>query len=220
MYNNFQVKFVTALPPAACKSVTVRALGHCMEISMNRFVPFLLLMFLSAGATAQDLNYTFAEVGYGRVDIDNPNVDGDGFGIGGSFAIADEFFLFGDYSMANLDFNVDFTAFDLGVGFHTPLADAVDVVATLSYEYQEADVSGFGSVDDNGYGLGVGLRALVSPQVELHGGLQYVDLNDSGSDTSFGAGFRFNINEMFAVGLEGNWGDDIKTYTLTGRLYF
>ncbi|MDH4049689.1 MAG: porin family protein [Gammaproteobacteria bacterium] len=187
---------------------------------MNRFVSFMLLMFLSTAGAAEGLNYNFVEVGYAKVDIDSPDVDGDGFGIGGSFAISDEFHLFGNYQMADFDFNVDLTQFDVGIGFNTPIADAIDVVASLAYVYTEVEASGFGSVDDNGFGLGVGLRALVSPQVELHGGVTYVDLSDSGSDTALDAGFRFNFNERFALGLAASWGDDVSIYSLAGRIYF
>lgn len=187
---------------------------------MNRFVAFLLLTGLSAGAAAEGLNYNFLEVGYGEVNIDSPDVDGDALGIGGSYAMTDEFHLFAAYSMADFDFDVELTEFNVGVGFNTPIADNIDVVASLAYVYAEVDVPGFGSEDDNGYGLGVGLRALVSPQVELHGGVDYVDLSDSGSDTVLGAGFRFNFNERFAAGLSGSWGDDVSSYTLTGRLDF
>ena len=187
---------------------------------MNRFVSFLLLMALSTASAAEGLNYTFIEAGYGRVDIDSPDVDGDGFGLGGSYAISDEFHLFANYSMADFDFNVDLTEFDVGIGFNTPISDGIDVVAKLAYVYAEIDASGFGSADDNGYGLGIGLRALVSPQVELHGGVTYVDLGDSGDDTTLDAGFRFNFNERFSLGLAGAWGDDVSSYTLAGRMYF
>jgi Outer membrane protein beta-barrel domain len=187
---------------------------------MQRFVSFLLLMGLASAAAADGLNYTYAEVGYGRINIDNPDVDGDAFGIGGSFALTDEFHLFGSYSTANLDFDVDYTQFDLGFGFNAPISDTIDVVATLSYVDVEVGASGFGSADDNGYGVGVGLRGLVSPQLELFGGVEYVDLNDSGSDTSLGAGLRYNFNEIFSMGLSGAWGDDVSTYTLSGRANF
>lgn len=193
---------------------------------MNRFVSFLLLMALSAGVAAQGadsasgLKYTFVEIGYGQTSIDNPDIDGDGFGIGGSYALTDQFHLFAGYSTADLDFDIDATEFDVGFGFNTPLSDTIDVVASLSYVYVELDAPGVGSADDNGLGGGLGLRALVNPQIELFGGFQYIDLSDSGSDTSLGAGARYNINEQFAVGLAGSWSDDASSYTLTGRMHF
>lgn len=193
---------------------------------MNRFVSFLLLMGLSAGAAAQGaanspgLSYTYAEIGYGQFEFDSPDVDGDGFLIGGSYALTEQFHLFGGYSTADLDFDIDATTFDLGFGFNTPLADNIDVVATLSYVYVEFDASGFGSADDNGLGGGLGLRALLNPQVELFGGVEYIDLSDSGSDTALGLGARYNFNQQFAVGFAGSWSDDASSYSLTGRMYF
>ncbi|MEQ9562066.1 MAG: hypothetical protein RLN69_06055, partial [Woeseiaceae bacterium] len=71
---------------------------------MHRFVSFLLLISLSCGAYADGLNYTYGEVGYSLVEIDDVDVDGDGFNIAGSFALSDEFHIFGGYSTASLDF--------------------------------------------------------------------------------------------------------------------
>ncbi len=190
---------------------------------MNRFVSFLLLMGLSAGVAAQgaqDLNYTYFEVGYGQLSFDSPDVDGDGLGIGGSYALTDQFHLFANYQMADLDFGVDATDFNLGFGFNTPISETIDVVATLSYVYVELEASGFGSADDNGLGGGLGLRALVNPQIELFGGVEYVDLSDSGSDTALGAGVRYNFNEKFSAGVGGSWSDDASSYSLTGRMNF
>ena len=193
---------------------------------MNRFVCFLLLMGLSAGAAAQGadgasgLKYTFVEVGYGQLSFDDPDVDGDGFGIGGSYALTDQFHLFANYRTASLDFDIDTTDMNVGFGFNSPISDTIDVVATLSYVYVEFDQATFGSADDNGLGGGIGLRALMTPQIELFGGVEYVDLSDSGSDTALGAGIRYNFNEKFAAGLAGDWSDDASSYTLTGRMYF
>jgi hypothetical protein len=183
-------------------------------------------MVFSAGAAAQGtggspgLKYTYAEIGYGQVNFDSPDIDGDGFGIGGSYALTDQFFLLANYSTADLDFDVDYTDFNVGFGFNSPISDTIDFVATLSYVYVELEAPGFGSEDDNGLGGGLGLRALVNPQIELFGGVEYIDLSDSGSDTSLGAGARYNFNEQFAVGFAGSWSDDANSYTLSGRMYF
>ncbi len=193
---------------------------------MKRFVSFLLLIGLSAAAAAQGadgvqgLKYTFVEVGYGQLNFDSPDADGDGLGIGGSYALTDQFHLFASYSTADLDFDIDATDFNVGFGFNTPISDTIDVVATLSYVYVEFDQATFGSVDDTGLGGSLGLRALMTPQVELFGGLEYVDLSDFGSDTALGAGIRYNFNEKFAAGFAGSWADDASSYTLSGRMYF
>ena len=79
---------------------------------------------------------------------------------------------------------------------------------------------GFGSVDDNGIGLGVGLRYAVNEQFEIDAGISYVDFSDGGDDTTFGAGFLYNITESFSVGVGGDWGDDATAYSIGGRFYF
>jgi predicted porin len=188
-------------------------------------------MGLSATAAAQGtagspgLSYTYAEIGYGQLDFDgNPDIDGDGLGIAGSYALTDQFHLVANYSTADLDLDVDYTDFGVGFGFNTPISDSIDVVATLSYVYREFDSPGSSSNDDSGLGGGLGLRALVNPQIEVFGGVKYDNLSDSDSDsdsdTALALGARYNFNEKFSAGLAGSWSDDVSSYTLTGRMNF
>ncbi|HEX2140337.1 MAG TPA: outer membrane beta-barrel protein [Woeseiaceae bacterium] len=188
---------------------------------MWRSVMFLAAFSVSGAAYAEGFDYSFVEGSYGQVDFDG--VDGDGMGIGGSFALTDSFHVFGGYETGDFDGGVDLNALELGVGYNMPVTDVVDFVASLSYVSAEAEVTvpGLGSIsaDENGYGLGVGLRGMATPQLELNGGIEYVDL-DSGSDTGFGAGFLYHFSESLAVGLSGDWADDVNTYALNGRFSF
>jgi hypothetical protein len=94
----------------------------------------LLFGFLAFSATAgaQGFDYNWLAVNYGMVDFDDVNVDGDGFGVDGSFAINEDFHVFGDYKLANLDFGVDATQFSAGIGYNTEMSPAVDAFARLS----------------------------------------------------------------------------------------
>jgi hypothetical protein len=188
---------------------------------MFRSLLALAAVSISGTVLAQDFDYNFVQASYGQYDIDGVNVDGDGFGIGGSVAISDRFHLFGSYATADFDFGVDMNTLTAGLGYNTPINDAVDIIASVAYVSAEVKVPGFGSVDDNGYGLGLGLRGMASPAVELNGGISYVDFGgNSDSDTSFGAGFLYHFSEAFALGLSGDWGDDVSSYQLNGRLSF
>lgn len=180
----------------------------------------ILLLAFAASAPAEEFDYNYFAIGYGTVDFDDIEVDGDGFGISGSFEFADAFHAFAQYEIADLDFNVDATEWNLGVGYHTQLSDRVGAFANLSYEYVEVEAPGFGSADDNGFGLGVGLRIAATPEFEVATGLKYVDLSDSGDDTAFGLGGLYSFTDLFALGLEGSWTDDVSSYLLTGRFYF
>lgn len=187
---------------------------------MFRSTLVLLTLAFSVSATAADFDYNFLTLGYGTTDFDDVNVDGDGFGIGGSYAINEDYHVFGGYSSADLDFNIDATMFSAGIGFNRGMSEVVDFVAQLSYEYVELDAPGVTGADDNGLGLGVGLRVAANEMLELNAGIQYIDLSDSGSDTGFSAGGLYSFTDAFALGLFGDWSDDVSSYTLSGRFYF
>ena len=181
---------------------------------------FVLLAF-SANASAQEFDYSWLSFGYGQTELDDIDVDGDGFGIGGSLAIAENFHIFAGYSQSSFDFDVDGTEWGAGIGYNTPLSDVVDFVATLSYEYVEVDAPGLpSSIDDNGFGLGVGLRWWATPKFEVDAGIQDVDLSDSGDDTGFVLGGWYYFTPAFSLGLSGSFTDDATGYSLAGRFFF
>jgi hypothetical protein len=180
---------------------------------------FLGLFVVSATAAA-DINYNFIQGSYGQIEVDDVDADGDGFGIEGSVALTDRFHLFGGYTTADMDFGVDLSQLEAGVGFNSPISETVDLIASLAYVSAEVDPPGPGSVDDSGYAVGLGLRAMMTPQLELNGGIEFVDLDDSGDDTGFGAGFLYSFTDQFAAGLSGDWSDDFSSYQLNARMLF
>lgn len=184
---------------------------------------FLCLVAFSATASAQgqDLSYNFVQGSYGHIEFDDIDVDGDGFGIEGSVELSDRFHLFGGYATADMDFGVDVNQLEAGVGFNTPISDTVDFIASLAYVSAEVEAAGLGSADDSGYGLGVGLRAMLTQALEVNGDIQYVDFgDDSDGDTAFGAGFLYSFTDRFAAGLSGDWDDDLSSYQLNARMFF
>ncbi|MDH4108925.1 MAG: outer membrane beta-barrel protein [Gammaproteobacteria bacterium] len=186
---------------------------------MKRYLLLVVLAAASVPAAAQGFNYNFVEATYGQLDFDDLNVDGDFFGVGGSLAINENFHGIAAYESADLDFGVDATSWNIGVGFNTPISPVIDVVAQLTYESVEVSL-GSAEADDDGLGLAVGLRANVSEAVELNFGVKYVDLDDSGDDTALGAAFLMDLTDNFAIGLNGSWGDDASAYGIFGRFYF
>ena len=187
---------------------------------MKHPITALIFLGLCSTSAAEGFNYNYVSASYVTVDFDDLNIDGDGFGLGLSLSISDEFHLFGGYQGTNFDLGVDGSAWSVGAGFHTPISDVIDVVATVSYEFVEVDVRGLGSIDDDGFGLGIGLRAAVSDRVEIDAGIGYADLNDRGDNTAFSAGFLFNVTDTISLGLSGIWDDDATAYSFRGRVYF
>lgn len=186
---------------------------------MNRTLPLIGLLLLSASASAE-FDYNYFEFTYAKIEFDDINVDGDGFGIGGSYELNQDVFVFGSYQGADLDFSVDATTFGIGVGYHTELSPQADLVANVSYQFVELDIPGSGDDDDDGFGFGVGVRFAATPEIELNGGISYVDFGDGGDDTALSAGALYNFTDAFTAGIGGSFGDDVSTIALVARLYF
>lgn len=187
---------------------------------MLRSTLLFLFLALSATASAEEFDYNWLGFSLGAVDYDNANLDGNTLGIDGSFAFREDFHAFASYEVGDLDFGVDSTAFDIGVGYNTELSEVIDAWARLSFEYLEFDGPGGGSNDETGLGFGVGLRFAATPQIELNGAIEYVDIGDFGDDTALILGGLYSFTPQIAVGLFGEWGDDVSSYTLLGRFYW
>lgn len=188
---------------------------------MLRSLAVLLCMALGTTAFAEGPRYNFIEGSYERVEIDDSfgDIDGDGFGIGGSLELSDSFHAFASYGTADFDFNVDLDTLTVGGGYHSPMTDSVDLVAEIAYVQVDASALGF-SADDDGFGASIGLRGKTTDRVELEGFVDYVNLDDAGDDTSFRGAAWYAINDSFSVGLQLGFGDDATSYGIGGRVFF
>ena len=185
------------------------------------FLGLLAALGVAGPAMAEEgFNYSYVELGYVKSDLDDYNVDGDGFGLRGSYEFTKNIHAFAAYSDQDFDFNVNATTLELGAGYAWPVNPNMDLVGTASYVHAEVDAPGFGSVDDSGLGLGFGVRARVVDVVELTGGLRYVDFDNSGSNTSFTAGGRYFFTNNLAAGLDVESDDNGTTWMLGGRFSF
>lgn len=190
---------------------------------MSRILITALALCLAAPALAERPSYNYVQFAYETVDLDvggGSDVDGDGFAIGGAFEINDEFFITAGYAKADFDFNVDFTTLQAGLGWRTDLTDTTDFFSTLSYVNGEVDAPGFGSFDDSGFGISIGLRSNINDNVELFGAINHVDFGDGGDSTGISGGFWYNFNESVSAGLGLSSDDDITSWGAAVRFYF
>lgn len=188
---------------------------------MFRSIGIISLLALTAPALAEGPSYNYFEGAYQRVDIDDNfiDVDGDGFSIGGSIELAENWHFFGGYGSTDFDFGIDLDELSIGGGFHTDLTPTLDFVANLAYVRLDASANGF-SLDDDGIGAEIGLRSMLSDSLELAGFIQYIDLGDSGDETSLRGEAWYSFTENFAVGLNVGAGDDVLRYGIGARFYF
>ena len=183
----------------------------------------LIVLALAAPTFAADISYNYIQAGYQEIDIDGGfvgglDIDGDGYGVGGSFELNENWFIAASYSKADFDFGVDVDELMLGAGYHVPISDNADFYGMFSYINAEASASGFASIEEDGYAATIGLRGMIGERFELNGSLAYVDFGNGGDTTAFGAGALYNFTDMLAAGFSIDI--DVTAYGIGFRVYF
>lgn len=189
-----------------------------------KFVSTLLVTATLAPALSQaeGFSYSYLEGAYINTDVDHYNKDIDGLALRGSFEITDNVFLFAgfsDQSTSIFSTHIGLQSYQLGAGYAWPMDRNVDLYGKVGYVHAEADLPG-PNLKDDGFLLGAGLRGRVVENLELEGGVNYTDLNDTGNDTSLALAARYFFTPQFAAGIEGEFGDNANTYGVNVRWNF
>ncbi len=196
-------------------------------VSRALFAAALLLPALSQAQQQQttrpqssQFNYSYVELSYDESDFEvgGGDIDGDGLTLSGSFEINDDWHAFASFGNADLDLGVDVDTWALGAGYVFPLQDDIDLYGRVLYIDREADGPGGGGGEDDGLGLQFRIRALVTDELELEGGIQYVDVGDN--DTSLQAGARYYFSEQFSAGIGLTFGGDTDGIGINARYSF
>jgi hypothetical protein len=190
-----------------------------LGLFLGSLAPTALLAQAAEGGP--QMSYSAVDISYlVDVEIDGPgNVDGDGFEVGGSWELNDKFYILGAWQEQSFDLGIDGRQIELGGGFHTPLSNTVDFVATLSYIDAEVSTNNF-SADDDGLALGGGVRARLTDSFELDGAVRFVDFDEGGSDTGFTVGGRWYFVDNMAITTRADFFDDVDVVSVGFRAEF
>jgi len=164
-------------------------------------------------------SYTYGQLAYDRWDLDN-DLDIDALTAEGSFALDEHIFLRGSLGFYDGDAgraDVDGHRLSGGVGFHTPLQRGLDFVTSADIIYDEIEV-GRGDDDEIGFEVRGGVRHATTEQLELSGGLTYMDLYDDDLGV-YGQGL-LKLTPVVDLGARVVVGGDRDTYGLFGRYNF
>jgi opacity protein-like surface antigen len=164
-------------------------------------------------------NYTYVELGYDETDFDvGPfDVDGDGLTLAGSFEINDDWHVYASYGQADLDGGLDVDTWTIGAGYVFPLKEDIDIYGRVLYIDTSVD-AGVLEADDDGLGLQARIRARVTDEFELEGGILYVDVSDT--DTSLQASARYHFNEAFSAAIGITFAGDTDGIGISARYSF
>lgn len=167
----------------------------------------LLATALAPSIGAAQFSYNTIEISIVDVEVGAPAIDGDGYEIGGSFEINERFFAFGSYQDQALDFGIDGSALSIGGGFRDELSNRFDFVATAALVSAEFEALGV-SFDDDGLGVAGGIRAGIADKFQVDAMMNWVDLDDSGSDSFISLSGRYYFNRTLAAFARTNFGED------------
>lgn len=172
------------------------------------------LLALAGTARATDLNYDYIEAGYSAVDFDDFDEDLKMLSVAGSFLASDEIYVYGGYSDGQTDSfgggRLGVTGFTLGLGYRFGISRQTDLNFSGAFERVRVEGKGalspLGSDSENGYSLTVGLRHLITRELELGADVTYVDVG--GDDTVLTLGGLWHVSDLVAVGLRYFVGSD------------
>lgn len=162
-------------------------------------------------------SWYYAEIGYD--DVEAGEVDGDGIDIelaGSLDFVGLPVFATLDFTDASLDNDVDVERLSFAIGGYLAIgtdANPANVYAALSLEDISAD-GGDGSAEDDGPGIQLGARGMLTPNLELHARSKYTDLSDFGGDLSFRFGATYRVWGPLFVNLDYDSQTDLDVDTL------
>ncbi|MCG9728468.1 porin family protein [Shewanella sp. Isolate13] len=176
-------------------------------------------------------NWNYIEAAYLSADIDglDQSVKPKGYGVIGSTLVGNNVILSVSYNTVSEDVevlgrNVDATIKQASatIGYRYGANDTTDLFIMASYLYGEVGGSWEGnseSYDDNGYGLGVGVRSMVTESFEASATIARAEI-DSQSETTFAVSAYYHFNKQFAIGAGYTIADDVDMYNASVRVSF
>jgi hypothetical protein len=182
-----------------------------------KMITALAALALSGQLSAAGPNYNFVEGRYLiDTDIDERNLDGDGFHLGGSYRFTGEIYAFGNLRFNDYDHGVDATVLNLGGGYILPIHSNWD--SNFTFGMARWDVDGID--DEIGFELSGGVRGMLTPEIEARAKLTYLDIDDLGDDAYLTLGGDYFFMPNLSAGLELDVGGDFDSLSAGVRYFF
>jgi hypothetical protein len=144
-----------------------------------------------AGKSETGVDYNELSASY--VSMEAKSTTFTGYGIAATYLLTENFFVLGSYTSVEKS-PTTITTTSGSVGYRLPMAANTDAVATIGYMYVDK-----GATHEDHYPMSLGVRAAVTPDVDLGADLLYVQADDTQS--GFGASIKYKINSnMFIRG--------------------
>jgi hypothetical protein len=179
-------------------------------------------------AHADEISYTYLDVGYAAGENDDLDESGSGWAARFSGQLTEHLFLEGTYGKLEYDLDVlgvsvdaEEDRWEVGLGVPYQLRDGLHVFGVLGYAKvtAEASVAGFSaSLDEGALMAAAGVRWLPMNQLEFTGRVVHRAYDDS--DTAAVVGVRYYISDTAAIIADGEFGSNAKLGIIGLRIDF
>ncbi|MFO7324358.1 MAG: hypothetical protein DIU62_001455 [Pseudomonadota bacterium] len=152
-----------------------------------------------AALAADGISHTFVEAGYVRSEIKSySSFDSNGFRLAGSYELPANVVIDAAFEQVRYGDLEKWKEYEAGLKYKVPLAGNADLLAGASWQGLDADGTNL-----NGFGLGVGARALLTDKLLVSAQLEYIDY-DKGYPSTFVAsvGGRWYFTPAFSAGID------------------
>jgi len=163
---------------------------------MKKLLTITSLAFLTSAAMAAEagksetgVDYNELAAGYSSMEMNSKTYTG--YGISATYLLTENFFVLGSYGSVEKS-PITIASTSGSVGYRLPMATNTDAVATIGYSYVD-----LGTTHEDTYPMSLGVRAAVTPDVDLGANLIYVEQKDAQS--GFGASIKYKINSNLFV---------------------
>jgi len=185
-----------------------------------KILVLLAALLLHGVALAQSPQKSNANLSYDYVELRFVDVDansGDGFSFKGSYQFPSNWLIVGGITSLDFNNNVDGTFIEIGTGYVWDFKADFDLFATLRYVNADFDTPG-GGADESGAAFSAGTRGWISPEFEIRGSVNHINLDDS--DTYLELAGDYYFSQQFSAGLSLEFAGDTDAFTIGARWYF
>lgn len=194
-----------------------------------------LALLSSVGIANADVapNWNYVALSYQSAGIEGEDLEGEdleGFGFSGSTLMGEDVFVIGAYSSVSTeieiyreDVDLNLKSMVVGVGYRYGATEDLDVFGVISYQSAEVEASyedSSGSVESNGNGLEIGIKSLLTPQLELTASVAYVATINDESETALSVSATYHLDEHFGIAAGYGQTEDVDTLSLSWVWFF
>ena len=161
-----------------------------------------------AGKTETGLDYNELAVSY--VSMESNSLTFAGYGVNATYLLTENIFIGGGYT--SIEHSATTIATTQGaIGYRLPLAPTVDGYVSVGYAYGQVTDSDA----EHMYPMALGVRASVTPDIDVRASVNYTEATDAQTGFSAGVKYKFNNNMFVNAGYMYSKGDTAATmYTL------